>query len=58
MRLKIFTSLLALVLLLNCASTATPAATPDLPNIDEFWDYSDPLITELRFIEILADIDL
>ncbi len=53
-----YTPILFIVLsLVSSVVTGAPRATPDLPNFDKQWDYSDPVITELKFLEILAEVD-
>jgi tetratricopeptide (TPR) repeat protein len=45
--------------LLFVACSTLPPATPsaNLSDFDQLWDYSDPLITELKFLEILSEVN-
>jgi len=57
MFLKIFLTLSVLFVLMDCSNSTPVIPLADLPDFDKQWDYSDPMITELTFLEILADID-
>ena len=54
---KLLTSGVVFIVLLNCSTTSQESTLPTLPSFDSEWDYSDPVITELKFLEILGDID-
>ena len=54
MRLNLILILFMLLALMNC-STTSPKPTPELPDFDKLWDYSDPELTELKFLDVLAN---
>lgn len=46
-----------LLAIMNCSAIKSPTPEPELPNFDEQWDYDDPVLTEMKFLDILASVE-
>jgi len=58
MFIRYLNQILSLLMILSvCLGTIVAGSRSDLQDFDKQWDYSDPAITELKFLEILAEVE-
>ena len=57
MNIKIMINLIMLLTIMNCSVINSSTPEPELRNFDELWDYDNPALTEIKFLDILANLE-